>query len=114
MTVVYLQTSVSSVHVGRTGHTHTRAGDDLNVAPFGVDCDACEADLVREGAVYDRELVPLTDRQQREKERVEREGNLAVKQVADALAETVAGALVGRTGDGAARPARRARAAAGE
>lgn len=86
---IYAQHTVSSVFVGPTGHQHNRAVPD-DGQPFAIECAACEPFLVKEGWVYNPELVPLTDIQERERDRVEREGNLAVKQVAERLAEAAA------------------------
>lgn len=98
MSVVYNQHVYSSVFIGQTGHTHAKAAaaaDDET--PMAIDCSACEPFLVKEGWVYAEENVPLTDRQARDQERTEREGNLAVKQVAEALAATAAEAIVAGT-----------------
>jgi hypothetical protein len=98
MSTVYLQSTTSEVYVAPTDHHHKRPiGDDTN-RPFAIDCEACEKYLVREGAVYSPDLVPLTSSQVAEQEKIEREGNLAVKQAATALAESAASLLVeGRT-----------------
>lgn len=90
MSVTYNQHTYRSVFVGQTGHQHNRADKDDGFTPMAVDCEACEPYLVKEGWVYNPELVPLTDQQIREKDRVEREGNLAVKQAAQTLASVAA------------------------
>ncbi len=82
MTRVYNQSAISSIYVGPTGHSHTKVGE----GPMAVDCAICEPFLVREGWVYRRDDAPLSDAEQREKERIEREGSLAVKQSAESLA----------------------------
>jgi hypothetical protein len=97
MSTIYAQHSVSSVSVGPTGHQHNRASKDDGHTPFALDCEVCEPFLVKEGWVYNPEQVPLTDSQIREKERVEREGNLAVKQAAEMLASAAADAVTHRT-----------------
>ncbi len=96
MSTIYTQPTVSSVYVGPTGHTHSKA-DPASGKPFAIDCGACEAYLIREGWVYDVELVPPTDQQLREQERIEREGNLAVKQAAEALATAATAQLTSST-----------------
>lgn len=93
MSTIYAQHSVASVSVGPTGHQHNRATPDDGHTPFAINCEACEPFLVKEGWVYNPEQVPLTDAQIREKERVEREGNLAVKQAAEMLATVAADAV---------------------
>jgi hypothetical protein len=90
MSTIYTQHSVSSVYVGPTGHQHVRAQDDDGHTPFALECAACEPYLVKEGWVYDTELVPLTDTQQRAQERMEREGSIAVRQAAERLADAAA------------------------
>jgi hypothetical protein len=95
VSTVYTQHTVTSISVGPTGHVHNRAQTDpADASPTAIDCDACGPFLIKEGWTHDPESVPLTDRQERDKERVERDGNLAVKQVAEALAERAAEALV--------------------
>lgn len=85
MSVIYTQSTVTSVGVGPTGHVHNKAnpGDGK---PFALECGACEPFLVKEGWVYSSELVPLTESETREKERIEREGNLAVKRASEQMA----------------------------
>jgi hypothetical protein len=96
MTTVYLQHSVTSIGIGKTGHVHNRVatapGDE---SPTAIDCAECEKWLVKEGAVYSPEQVPLTDRQIAAREKVEREGGVAVKAAAEALAATAASVLAG-------------------
>ena len=90
MTVVYLPHTVSAVYRAETEHHHVRpAGDDMS-RPFAIDCDACAPFLLRDGATTSAEKVPLTEDQVTEQERIEREGNLAVKQAAQALATSAA------------------------
>ncbi len=105
MTTLYNQHTYSSVFVGQTGHTHTRAADADTDLPFAVDCGVCEPYLVREGWVYNTELVPPTDVQLREQERLEREGNIAVKQAAEAMATVIAKEAVKSTSKAARRKA---------
>ena len=106
MTTVYLQSGTYSIHVGKTGHTHVRsAADEAADLPMAIDCSICEPFLVKEGAVYDVTLVPLTAVQQREKERVEREGNFAMQRAATALADAAAG-VVTRDDSRSGRPRR--------
>lgn len=94
MTTVYTQGRFKSIFIGATGHVHNREGDfESDETPMAVDCVSCEPYLVKEGWVYAPEQVPLTDRQEREQQRQEREGNMAVKQVAEALAESAREAL---------------------
>ncbi len=88
MTTVYNQHTYTAIFVGQTGHSHSRASDD-GQTPMAIDCAVCEPFLVKDGWVYNTELVPLTDAQEREAERLEREGNLAVKQAAEAMAAVV-------------------------
>lgn len=110
---VYNQHTFTSVNVGPTGHVHSRASSDPDdQTPTAVECGACEPFLVREGWVHDPGSVPLTDRQEREREQVEREGNLAVKQVAESLAAAAANAIVQASPDAAkaARPRPRSKA----
>jgi hypothetical protein len=101
VSTVFNQHTTTSIFVGQTGHTHNRAEDaaaDAVEAPTAIDCSACEPFLVKEGWVYNPAGVPLTERQVREQEQTEREGNLAVKHVAEALADRAAEVLVaGRT-----------------
>lgn len=92
MSLLYAQHTVGAVFVSQTGHQHVRT-EPSDGSPTSLDCVMCEPYLVQEGWVYDPVLVPLTEQQQREQERIEREGNMAVKQVAEALAETAAAAL---------------------
>lgn len=90
MSTVYLQHRFTNIYVGPTGHSHTRDANDDLTKPWGINCDACERFLVAEGAVYRPEQVPLTDDQIAENERLEREGNLAVRQASQALATAAA------------------------
>lgn len=94
MSTIYSQSTISSVFVGKTGHAHEKE-DPSSDEPFALDCVACEPHLVREGWVYKPEQVPLTEAQEREQERLEREGNIAVKQAAEALATAAAAQLTG-------------------
>jgi hypothetical protein len=93
MGTVFLQGSVTSIFVGQTGHQHLRsiAADD-NV-PTAINCPECEPYLLKEGAVHDKRMVPLTDRQEAAKEEATREGGLAVRQAAEALATTASRVL---------------------
>ncbi len=96
MPTLYNQSAISSIYVGPTGHSHTKVGE----GPMAVECAVCEPYLVREGWVYRRDDAPLSDSEQRERERIEREGGLATKQMAEALAEAaaeLAGAKPART-----------------
>jgi hypothetical protein len=93
--VVYLQGSVGSVFVGPTGHNHKSSlaepNDDV---PFAVDCAECEPYLVKDfGAVYNRVLVPQTDRQIAAKEQATKDGNSAVSEAAKALAMSAKAAM---------------------
>lgn len=92
---VYNQYTYTSVFVGQTGHAHVKAEGAEARAPMAITCSACEPILVREGWVHAAELVPLTDVQEREKERAEREGNLAVRQAAEALSTSLSSQLAG-------------------
>ena len=87
---VYLQNTVYSVSRAETGHVHVRPADDDMSLPFAIDCDACAPFLVKDGGTVSPDQVPLTGAQIAEQERIEREGNLAVKQAAAALAESAA------------------------
>lgn len=87
---VYGQVSNYSVSRAETGHNHVRPADDDMSLPFAIDCDACAPFLLRDGWVASPDQVPLTGAQIAEQERIEREGNLAVKQAAAALAESAA------------------------
>lgn len=91
---VYTQHRYTAVFVGETGHHHQRATEDDGVTPFAIQCDACEPFLVKEGWVYNPALVPLTDEQLRRKERIEVEGNAALKAFQEKLAESAAVAAV--------------------
>jgi hypothetical protein len=103
VSTLFNQHVYTSIFIGQTGHTHNRAGDAEDETPTAIDCAACEPFLVREGWVYTPEAVPLTERQVRAREQTEREGNLAVKQVAEALAQAASDAIVGaHRGAGAA------------
>lgn len=84
MSTVYNQHSVTSVGVGPTGHVHNRSGDAEGETPTAIDCVACEPFLVKEGWVYNPNLVPLTDQQVMDRERADREGNQAVRWAAEA------------------------------
>jgi hypothetical protein len=102
VSVVYLQGSVGSVFVGPTGHNHTsslaKPDDDV---PMAISCAACEPHLVRDfGAVYNRELVPLTDRQIEAQKRATREGNAAVSEAAKALASQAKAAMQSSSSEG--------------
>jgi hypothetical protein len=93
--VVYLQGSIGSVFVGPTGHNHISSlavpDDDV---PFAINCAECEPYLVRNfGAVYNRSIVPLTDRQIEARERASREGGVAVQKAAEALAKSASSIL---------------------
>ncbi len=92
---VYNQHTYGSVFVGPTGHTHTKVktGKD-DGTPTAIDCGACEPFLVKEGWVYDPALVPLTDRQLAEQERVTKEGNAALLAFQRDLAANAAEALL--------------------
>jgi hypothetical protein len=62
--------------------------------PFAINCATCEPYLVRDfGAVYNREIVPLTGRQIEARERASREGGVAVQKAAEALAKTASAIL---------------------
>lgn len=97
MTYAYAQHTITSVAVGPTGHTHDRSLPITDETPTVVECAACAPYLIREGWYANPELVPLTERQLKERERIEREGNLAVKEVTAALAASAASAIAGRT-----------------
>lgn len=93
MTVLYLQHVYTSISVSETGHNHTRSEPDDGDTPMAIDCDACAPFLVRDfAAVHDPDQVPLTDRQIAAREKAEREGNVAVRQAAEALANAAANA----------------------
>ena len=112
---VYAQHRYYSIHVSETGHTHNRAGADDGETPFVIDCAACEPFLVQMGWVYHPAQVPLTDEQERRKERVTRDGNVALKQFQERLADTAAKAiLTGSSDDDDADPAERLEAAKAE
>lgn len=96
MSTVYYQGTHTAITIGPTGHQHKKAEKADKNEPFAIDCAECEPYLVREGWVYNKKLVPLTQEQLDEQEDVEREGNLAVKQVAEAMAETAAAVLAGQ------------------
>ena len=100
---VYNQHIFTAIFVGQTGHQHVRNASATDEAPTAIECVSCEPFLVKEGWTHSPEQVPLTDRQVTERDRTEREGNMAVKQVAEALATTAAAALA----SGAAARARR-------
>lgn len=108
MTVLYNQHTITSIFVGQTGHQHTKAPGAPEMAPMAIDCAQCQPFLLREGWVVSPESVPLTDRQIREKERIEREGSLAVRQASEAMASFANAKLTG----GSSRP-RAKRGAAG-
>ena len=92
MPQLFNQSAIRSIYVGQTGHSHSQTPPPKGEPPqpFTVDCAICEPYLVREGWVYRRDAAPLSDAEQREKERIEREGGLATKQMAEALSETAA------------------------
>ncbi len=91
---VYAQHRYSSIFVSETGHQHNRATADDGETPFAIECAACEPFLVKEGWVYHPAQVPLTDEQERRKERITRDGNAALKAFQERLADQAAEALV--------------------
>ena len=89
MSQVFLQGSIGSIFVHQTGHTHARSVPTDDDVPTSINCPECEPYLVKElGAVYKKELVPLTERQIEARERMKEEGNAAVSEAAKALAAT--------------------------
>ncbi len=119
MSAIYTQHTITAIFVSQTGHHHVRAYTDeatfYGETPTSIECGACEPYLVKEGWVYDPDLVPLTDRQIANRERLEREGNAAVAKAAEALA-TSATAVMNRGAAGGVerKRTRRTRAAADE
>ncbi len=114
MSTIYTQHTVKALYVTQTDHRHQRAaGPEEDETPTALDCAMCEPYLVKEGWVYDPALVPLTDRQERERERIKEEGNAAVSRAAEALAATaLAASQMGTGGVTQKRTRRAARTAA--
>lgn len=90
---LYNQHTFTAVFVSQTGHSHVRSGGD-DGTPMAIDCGACEPFLTKDGWVYDPKLVPLTDRQMAEQERVSKQGNAALLAFQRDLAANAASALL--------------------
>lgn len=96
----YTFTSVDNIHVGATGHNHSRreckdyakeVNFGLDRKPFYVDCDACAAVLLKERNWTGNPIgAPQTHDEILAEERLMKEGDALTAQMARAFADAAA------------------------